>query len=96
MSLIRLPVSTVLFYQDDITFDNLYVPGDGEIGLDAPSELALQQSTTSIQSTESSSMCAWGDRLLFGDCHVGIPKERSFTITNHSDSETVRFQVRFC
>lgn len=90
-------VLTIYFVsqQEDVTFDNLYRAGDGQVNFDAPTELDANhhRSATSVSSGEPVYAGARGDRLLFDDCHVSEAKERSFTITNHSEVDTVRFQV---
>ncbi|XP_077975805.1 hydrocephalus-inducing protein homolog isoform X2 [Styela clava] len=81
-------------FQDDVTFDNLYEPGLGGFDFDAPTDPSVNQhpSTTTVSQPEPTPIISRGERLLFGDCQVGVAKERSFSIKNHSDIDTVRFQ----
>lgn len=84
---------TLHIAKDDVTIDNLLVPGDmaalasedGVIDTDV-----LPQQLTADQSAGGTGVR--GESLLFGDCDVGVSKDRTFTLSNHSSTDSVRFQ----
>uniref|UniRef100_H2YKD6 Uncharacterized protein n=1 Tax=Ciona savignyi TaxID=51511 RepID=H2YKD6_CIOSA len=80
-------------FKDDVTIDNLHRDGgmaslageDGVIDTDV-----LPQQMTAEPSHGGSG--GRGESLMFGDCNVGVGKDKTFTLTNHSGGDTVRFQ----
>ncbi|XP_048371298.1 hydrocephalus-inducing protein homolog [Sphaerodactylus townsendi] len=68
-------------YQDDVTLDNitsLVAEGDGE-----NAERHLEEDVA-----ESARV----DYIQFGDCYIGKTYQTTFTITNHSKSDVMRFE----
>uniref|UniRef100_A0A8C3CDK8 HYDIN protein n=1 Tax=Cairina moschata TaxID=8855 RepID=A0A8C3CDK8_CAIMO len=63
-------------YEDDFTIDNIH-------GLVADS---------AEESTEETSEAVRADHIQFGDCHIGKPYQATFTITNRSQAEAMRFE----
>ncbi|KAK2841889.1 hypothetical protein Q5P01_012089 [Channa striata] len=47
---------------------------------------------SSEEQTQEDEESGYYEVLNFGDCHVDCPYQRSFTITNHSSSQVVRFE----
>lgn len=83
-------------FQDDVTFDNLYGSGSTSSligGEDIIVDMDVITGSTSTASLDAPKPVR-GERLRFGDCHVGVAGVRSFSVTNHSDVDTVRFQVK--
>ncbi|NWX91311.1 HYDIN protein, partial [Nothoprocta pentlandii] len=68
-------------YQDDFTLDNIH-------GLVADSN----EEATEGNMEEDLIEAARVDHIQFGGCHVGAPYQVTFTITNHSKSEAMRFE----
>ncbi|KAI4571668.1 hypothetical protein MJG53_013774 [Ovis ammon polii x Ovis aries] len=74
-------------YEDDITLDNIH-------GLVASSS---QESSDISEANEESSIedlvaAALVNHIQFGDCHIGTSYNVSFTITNHSQANVIRFE----
>nr|XP_014334844.1 PREDICTED: hydrocephalus-inducing protein homolog [Bos mutus] len=73
-------------YEDDITLDNIR-------GLVASSS---QESSDISEANEESTMedlaAALMNHIQFGDCHIGTSYNVSFTITNHSQANVIRFE----
>ncbi|XP_032469168.1 hydrocephalus-inducing protein homolog [Phocoena sinus] len=74
-------------YEDDITLDNIH-------GLVASSS---QEASDISEIIEDSTMedfvaAALVNHIQFGDCHVGNSYNVSFTITNHSQGNVIRFE----
>ncbi|KAM6177458.1 hydrocephalus-inducing protein homolog [Erethizon dorsatum] len=77
-------------YKDDITLDNIH-------GLVASSSLESSSISEVIEFTEEDTMddllaAALTDHIQFGDCHIGNSYNTSFTITNHSQVNVIRFE----
>ncbi|NXG37545.1 HYDIN protein, partial [Dromaius novaehollandiae] len=68
-------------YQDDFTLDNIH-------GLVADSS----EENTEGSLEEDIIEAARVDHIQFGDCHIGTPYQATFTITNHSNVEAMRFE----
>ncbi|XP_074748293.1 hydrocephalus-inducing protein homolog isoform X5 [Strix uralensis] len=68
-------------YEDDFTLDNIH-------GLIANSE----EENTEGNLEEDIIEAARVDHIQFGDCHIGTPHTVSFTITNRSRAEVMRFE----
>ncbi|XP_015443273.1 hydrocephalus-inducing protein homolog isoform X1 [Pteropus alecto] len=75
-------------YEDDITLDNIH---------------RLAASATSQKTSDTSEMieenpvedlvaAALVDHIQFGDCHIGNSYNVSFTVTNHSQVNVIRFE----
>nr|XP_006823299.1 PREDICTED: hydrocephalus-inducing protein homolog [Saccoglossus kowalevskii] len=65
-------------YEDDITLDNIH----GCINNENIEALLSQEEVSAAPS----------NLINFGDCHIGEPRTLSFTMTNHSKADIVRFQ----
>nr|XP_008176380.2 hydrocephalus-inducing protein homolog [Chrysemys picta bellii] len=68
-------------YQDDITLDNIH-------GLVAESN----EENAEGQLEEDRVEAAREDHIQFGDCHIGRPYQVTFTITNRSKADVMRFE----
>ncbi|XP_075289597.1 hydrocephalus-inducing protein homolog isoform X3 [Opisthocomus hoazin] len=68
-------------YEDDFTLDNIY-------GLAADSKEENTEGTVEEDVIEAARV----DHIQFGDCHVGKPYAVTFTITNRSRAEAMRFE----
>ncbi|NXA41620.1 HYDIN protein, partial [Eudromia elegans] len=68
-------------YQDDFTLSNIH-------GLVADNN----EEDTEDNLEEDLIEAARGDHIQFGDCHIGTPYQVTFTITNHSSVEAMRFE----
>ncbi|XP_077982980.1 hydrocephalus-inducing protein homolog isoform X2 [Glandiceps talaboti] len=66
-------------YQDDITLDNIH----GYMMENENAESFLDQEEIAA---------APSNLINFGDCHIGEPRTLSFTMTNHSKDDIIRFQ----
>ncbi|CAH2323836.1 Hypothetical predicted protein [Pelobates cultripes] len=65
-------------YKDDITIDNIQNPG-----------VALSpQGSVDEDVVEAPRM----DHIIFGDCYIGLPYQVTFTMTNHSQLDAMRFE----
>ncbi|XP_016051807.1 PREDICTED: hydrocephalus-inducing protein homolog [Miniopterus natalensis] len=74
-------------YEDDITLDNIH-------GLVASTS---QEAFDISEVTEEKTMddlvaAALVDHIQFGDCHIGNSYSVSFTVTNHSQANVIRFE----
>ncbi|XP_075796761.1 hydrocephalus-inducing protein homolog isoform X3 [Pelodiscus sinensis] len=67
-------------YQDDITLDNIH-------GLVAESSEENSEGHLEEDTVEA----AREDHIQFGDCHVGEPYQVTFTMTNRSKADVMRF-----
>ncbi|XP_076808093.1 hydrocephalus-inducing protein homolog isoform X2 [Clavelina lepadiformis] len=79
-------------FKDDITIDNLLRDGDmaalaGEDGVIDTDVLPQRL----ISDPSDGGTGIRGETLFFGEGDVGVPKDRTFTLSNHSGSDTVRF-----
>ncbi|XP_070253950.1 hydrocephalus-inducing protein homolog isoform X4 [Myotis yumanensis] len=74
-------------YEDDITLDNVH-------GLVAPTsrEAFDMSEVTEDVSMENLVAAALVDHIQFGDCHLGSSYSVSFTVTNHSQVNVIRFE----
>ncbi|XP_013359426.1 PREDICTED: hydrocephalus-inducing protein homolog isoform X2 [Chinchilla lanigera] len=77
-------------YKDDITLDNIH-------GLVASTGQEASNISEVIEVTEEDTMddllaAALIDHIQFGDCHIGNSYNASFTITNHSQVNVIRFE----
>ncbi|NXU58594.1 HYDIN protein, partial [Turnix velox] len=68
-------------YQDDFTLDNIH-------GLVAASKEEDAEGNLEEDIIETARV----DHIQFGDCHIGTPYPVTFTITNHSREEAMRFE----
>uniref|UniRef100_A0A8C3T1C3 HYDIN axonemal central pair apparatus protein n=1 Tax=Chelydra serpentina TaxID=8475 RepID=A0A8C3T1C3_CHESE len=68
-------------YQDDITLENIH-------GLVAESN----EENAEGQLEEDRVEAAREDHIHFGDCHIGKPYQVTFTITNRSKADVMRFE----
>uniref|UniRef100_A0A8C4S4T7 HYDIN axonemal central pair apparatus protein n=1 Tax=Erpetoichthys calabaricus TaxID=27687 RepID=A0A8C4S4T7_ERPCA len=68
-------------YQDEITLDNICIPkGSEKMEI---SEAPVDQDT--VEANRS-------DHIYYGDCHVGKPYQETFTMTNRSNADSMRFE----
>ncbi|XP_066569678.1 hydrocephalus-inducing protein homolog [Amia ocellicauda] len=65
-------------YQDQVTLDNIHRAGSSQ--------------TTQAQLDQDPLEACRADILHFGDCHVGRPYQETFTMTNHSGTDVLRFE----
>ncbi|XP_043935458.1 hydrocephalus-inducing protein homolog [Protopterus annectens] len=79
-------------FQDDITLDNIH-------GLMPRTSNEYADGQLEQDDVEAARM----DHIQFGDCHIGKAYQVTFTMTNHSKTEAVKFEwptevscVRFC
>ncbi|XP_047385193.1 hydrocephalus-inducing protein homolog isoform X1 [Sciurus carolinensis] len=77
-------------YEDDITLDNIHglVPSARQEALPVPEVLEMAENNA----TEDLVAAALMDHIQFGDCHIGNSYNVSFTITNHSQVNVIRFE----
>ncbi|XP_067853715.1 hydrocephalus-inducing protein homolog [Heptranchias perlo] len=68
-------------YQDDITLDNIH----GLVRTGAVEKVTRFLEESDIQATRL-------DHIHFGDCHIGKPYQVTFTMTNRSVADVVRFE----
>ncbi|XP_033896012.3 hydrocephalus-inducing protein-like [Acipenser ruthenus] len=66
-------------YQDEITLDNIHKAGQTR---DIP-ELLIDQDTEEANHSE---------HIYLGYCHIGRAYQETFTMTNHSNADAVRFE----
>ncbi|XP_059569698.1 hydrocephalus-inducing protein homolog [Alligator mississippiensis] len=67
-------------YQDDITLDNIHGLVDS---IEENAEGQLEDDI--VEATKA-------DHIQFGDCHIGKPYQVTFSITNHSKADVMRFE----
>ncbi|KAH0619415.1 hypothetical protein JD844_000028 [Phrynosoma platyrhinos] len=89
-------------YQDDVTLDNIHslVTDIDVFSAEEPLEESTAESKGKRESSSdgadvggrSDSASARVDCIQFGDCHVGKPYQATFTITNHSKTDVMRFE----
>ncbi|KAM5208569.1 hydrocephalus-inducing protein homolog isoform 3-T4 [Hipposideros larvatus] len=74
-------------YEDDITLDNIH-------GLMVSTSQEASDSSEAIErnTVEDLVAAALVDHIQFGDCHIGNSYNVSFTVTNHSQVNVLRFQ----
>ncbi|PNI31897.1 HYDIN isoform 21, partial [Pan troglodytes] len=77
-------------YEDDITLDNIH-------GLVAPTsqeDISISEFTEIIEDNDMEDLAAAAlvDHIQFGDCHIGHSYNASFTVTNHSQVNLIRFE----
>ncbi|XP_054435188.1 hydrocephalus-inducing protein homolog [Pteronotus mesoamericanus] len=74
-------------YEDDITLDNIHglVTSTSQEASDIPE---VTEETTMEDLVEA----ALVDHIQFGDCHIGNSYNVSFTVTNHSQVNVIRFE----
>ncbi|XP_052022456.1 hydrocephalus-inducing protein homolog [Apodemus sylvaticus] len=77
-------------YEDDITLDNIH-------GLISSSGQESSDMSEVIEIAEESAMedlvaAALMEHIQFGYCHIGVSYNVSFTITNHSQVNVIRFE----
>eukprot|EP00079_Xenopus_tropicalis_P024447 XP_012817094.1 PREDICTED: hydrocephalus-inducing protein homolog isoform X1 [Xenopus tropicalis] len=65
-------------YQDDLTLDNIHNLGE-VIAPEEPLENDVVEATRT-------------DHIIFGDCHIAQPYQVTFTMTNRSKMDALRFQ----
>ncbi|XP_068943597.1 hydrocephalus-inducing protein homolog [Petaurus breviceps papuanus] len=74
-------------YEDDITLDNIHgLPSTSKSDMMEVTEIATGKMMEELLAS------ARVDHLQFGDCHVGSIYEVTFTITNRSQANAVRFE----
>ncbi|MGH0142283.1 UNVERIFIED_CONTAM: hypothetical protein FKN15_002865 [Acipenser sinensis] len=66
-------------YQDEITLDNIHKAGQTR---DIP-ELLIDQDTEEAN---------YSEHIYLGYCHIGRAYQETFTMTNHSNADAVRFE----
>ncbi|XP_022080460.1 hydrocephalus-inducing protein homolog isoform X2 [Acanthaster planci] len=66
-------------YQDEITLDNIH-------------SLPAEESVEQFLGDDNQVSAMPSNHIQFGDCHVGESYQLTFTMTNHSPADTVRFQ----
>nr|XP_032813560.1 hydrocephalus-inducing protein homolog isoform X3 [Petromyzon marinus] len=71
-------------YSDTVTLDNFPSP-----------PAASPDNTEETSSDPDDVQAARAEHLNFGDCHIGRPYQLTFTMSNHSTSEAVRFEWPF-
>lgn len=74
-------------YEDDITLDNIH----GLVASPGP-EASDVTEITEENTTEGLVAAALVDHIQFGDCRIGNSYSASFTITNHSQVNVMRFE----
>uniref|UniRef100_A0A2K6KCF4 HYDIN axonemal central pair apparatus protein n=1 Tax=Rhinopithecus bieti TaxID=61621 RepID=A0A2K6KCF4_RHIBE len=77
-------------YEDDITLDNIH-------GLVAPTSqenISISEFTETVEDNDMEDLVAAAlvDHIQFGDCHIGHSYNVSFTVTNHSQVNLIRFE----
>uniref|UniRef100_A0A7M4E0K5 HYDIN axonemal central pair apparatus protein n=1 Tax=Crocodylus porosus TaxID=8502 RepID=A0A7M4E0K5_CROPO len=73
-------------YQDDITLDNIH-------GLvDSIEENAEGQLEDDIELPAHAVWYLLSDHIQFGDCHIGKPYQVTFSVTNRSKADVMRFE----
>ncbi|XP_032051538.1 hydrocephalus-inducing protein homolog [Aythya fuligula] len=72
-------------YEDDFTIDNIH-------GLVADSAEESPEETSEGDLEEDTIEAVRADHIQFGDCHIGKPYQATFTITNRSRAEAMRFE----
>uniref|UniRef100_A0A803TEP1 HYDIN axonemal central pair apparatus protein n=1 Tax=Anolis carolinensis TaxID=28377 RepID=A0A803TEP1_ANOCA len=82
-------------YQEDVTLDNIRSLMDG--GESGSAEEHLGESTAESKAKRKEDLvslpaAARLDHIWFGDCIVGKPYQATFTITNHSKTDAMRFE----
>ncbi|MEE6500185.1 hypothetical protein FKM82_003696, partial [Ascaphus truei] len=66
-------------YQDELTLDNIHSPGEEAITPEGPLEEDVVEATRT-------------DHVHFGDCHIGQEYQVTFTMTNRSKVDAMRFE----
>nr|XP_051703218.1 hydrocephalus-inducing protein homolog isoform X2 [Oryctolagus cuniculus] len=77
-------------YEDDVTLDNIH--GLVAAGSQDPSDVAEVIEFSEENTTDDLVAAALVDHIQFGDCHIGNSYNVSFTITNHSQVNVIRFE----
>ncbi|XP_069312434.1 hydrocephalus-inducing protein homolog [Eulemur rufifrons] len=77
-------------YEDDITLDNIH-------GLVTPTSQEATSVSELVEMAEDNTVvdlvaASLVDHIQFGDCHIGNSYNVSFTITNHSHVNVIRFE----
>ncbi|XP_021488188.2 hydrocephalus-inducing protein homolog [Meriones unguiculatus] len=80
-------------YEDDITLDNIH----GLIGSTMPENSDMSEVIEIAEETAMEDLVAAAllDHIQFGHCHIGNNYNVSFTITNHSQANVIRFEWPF-
>ncbi|XP_003791425.1 hydrocephalus-inducing protein homolog isoform X2 [Otolemur garnettii] len=80
-------------YEDDITLDNIHGMVSSITHTDSNiSELSETEESSTMEDLIGASLV---DHIQFGDCHIGNSYNISFTITNHSLVNVIRFEWPF-
>ncbi|KAG8523663.1 Hydrocephalus-inducing protein, partial [Galemys pyrenaicus] len=74
-------------YEDDITLDNIH-----GLVTSANQEIPDVTETSEEGNVEDLVAASMVDHINFGDCHVGNSYNVSFTLTNHSQANVIRFE----
>ncbi|KAM7059176.1 hydrocephalus-inducing protein homolog [Molossus nigricans] len=74
-------------YEDDIILDNIH-----RLLTSTSQEVLDISEVTEEKSMEDLVAAALVDHIQFGDCHIGNSYNVSFTVTNHSQGNVIRFE----
>ncbi|OWK16227.1 hypothetical protein Celaphus_00004320 [Cervus elaphus hippelaphus] len=74
-------------YEDDITLDNIH----GLVASSSPESSDVSE-VIEESTMEDLVSAALVNHIQFGDCHIGTSYNVSFTITNHSQANVIRFE----
>ncbi|XP_070307131.1 hydrocephalus-inducing protein homolog isoform X1 [Odocoileus virginianus] len=74
-------------YEDDITLDNIH----GLVATSSPESSDVSE-VIEESTMEDLVSAALVNHIQFGDCHIGTSYNVSFTITNHSQANVIRFE----
>ncbi|KAM5262598.1 hydrocephalus-inducing protein homolog [Ctenodactylus gundi] len=77
-------------YQDDVALDNIH--GLGAYTLQEASDISEVIEVTEENAMDDLVAAALMDHINFGDCHIGSSYNVTFTITNHSQVNVIRFE----
>uniref|UniRef100_A0A8C3Q1J6 HYDIN protein n=1 Tax=Chrysolophus pictus TaxID=9089 RepID=A0A8C3Q1J6_CHRPC len=77
-------------YEDDFTLDNIH--GLVADSFEENTEGNLEEDIIEGKRIQVDISAARVDHIQFGDCHIGKPYQVTFTITNRSQAEAMRFE----
>ncbi|KAK2085417.1 hypothetical protein P7K49_036717 [Saguinus oedipus] len=77
-------------YEDDITLDNIH----GLVASTSQEGISISEFTEILEDNDMEDLVAAAlvDHIQFGDCHIGHSYNVSFTVTNHSQVNVIRFE----
>ncbi|XP_064239335.1 hydrocephalus-inducing protein homolog [Aotus nancymaae] len=76
-------------YEDDITLDNIH----GLVASTSQEGISISEFTEILEDNDMDLVAAaLVDHIQFGDCHIGHSYNVSFTVTNHSQVNMMRFE----